>query len=1122
MGYVDERFRAARKRLHDAGPVIERSPHGGTLPASFAQRRLWFLDHYQPDSRAYHVPAVFRLDGPLRIDVLRETLLRLVGTHESLRTRFEETGGDLVQIVDAVDDRADIELPVTDLEHLGADEARRRFADAVAAQHQPAFDLCRGPLLRAELFRFSDTEHRLFLNAHHIVVDGWSLGLLARQLVTYYAALASGAEPVIEPEPLQYADFTRWQRERLTEERLDSEVEHWRATLAGVPDLELPTDRPRPPVRTERGGRLWFDVPAELGKLAAELATRAGATPFAVLLAVYQLLLHRYSRQDRFAVGTPVAGRAEPELAGLVGYLANTVVLTSDYRPGQTFLDYLDHVRDGALTAFEHQELPFELLVERLRPARDPGRTPIFQALFALQNLPPFDRFATGDLTVSALPPSGDVAKFDLALYLHGEPEAGLRGELEYSADLFTAATAQRMAAQYLTLLSTALEEPEAPAGTLDVLPAEQKAELLVRNNDRLAGYPDGTIHGLFEQCALRSPDAVAVWTREEEVRYGELDRRANQLAQHLLALGVRPGQRIGVCLPRSPELIVALLAVLEAGCTYVPLDPEHPAERMAMIVEDTDPAALVTEQSLRTRFVAREARIVCVDSEREAIAARPGHGTGIEVDSRTVAYVLFTSGSTGRPKGVEVEHRSAVNFLAGARELLGFQPGEAMLAIATACFDASIAEFWLPLSAYGRVALATADDARDGSRLMRVLDDSGARLLQATPATWRMLIDAGWQGTPGLTVLSTGEALSAPLAAELRRRAETVWNIGGPTETTVWASGAVVDSDEPPVTFGGPVPNARLYVLDENLRPVPVGVPGELYIGGAGLARGYRGRGGLTAERFVADPFAGTEGVPPGQRLYRSGDLVRWLPGGHLEHLGRVDRQVKIRGNRIELGEIEHALRAHPLLAEAAVVVRGAGEDAELAGFVVVQGDRGDTVPTADELRRFLAGRVPGYMVPVTLDAVDALPLNTNGKVDRGALTRTATSTPLPNAPLSEPPATRTERAVAAIWCGVLGVERVGAGDNFFELGGHSFTALDVQRRVRDELGRDLAVVTLFQHPTVRALAAHLDAEGGEDPAASAGTGPAAGRPRPRRREDVRVRSRRRPAQRRTEEEFE
>ncbi|HEV7519437.1 MAG TPA: amino acid adenylation domain-containing protein, partial [Thermoanaerobaculia bacterium] len=1039
-----------------------------------------------PGSVAYNIPLPVHLTGALEPAVLAAVLGEVVRRHEVLRTAFPAIAGRPTQVIAPP---CGLALPVVDLAGLPGETRAAETARLMAADAALPFDLARGPLLRAAFLRRAAAEHTLLLDLHHIISDGWSTGVLVREVAALYTALAAGRPSPLPELAVQYADFALWQRGWLAGEVLAGELGYWRERLSGAPRvLDLPLDRPRPAVSAgtaDRAGRLRRQLPGSLGRGLRQLGREAGreATLFMVLLAAWSAFLARISGQEEVVVGAAVANRTHRETEGLLGFFVNTLALRTDLTGDPEFALLLGRVRQATLADYAHQDLPFERLVGEVAGERSLSHSPLFQVLLILQEAPA-ERLELPGLTLEALPVVGEAAKFDLSLAFVETP-AGLDGFWEYRASLFDATTVARFAAAFTTLLAGAVERPAARLSELPLLGAVEAHQLVVEWNDGWVAYPGADfVHERFAARVAAAPDAVAVGVSGVVVTYGELDARAGRLAGHLRRLGIRPESLVGIYVERSPAMVVGLLAILKAGGAYLPLDPSYPPERLAFMVADAGVRVLLTERRLAASVPAGADRIVLVDDLLEPAAQARGIAARSGLTPDHPAYVIYTSGSTGRPKGVTVPHRALANFLAAMAGRPGLAAGETLLAVTTLSFDIAGLELFLPLLVGGRIELVTREVASSGDLLAAALATSGAAALQATPATWRMLLDSGWQGDGELKALCGGEALPRDLADRLLGSAAALWNLFGPTETTVWVTAEPVAAAPGPVVIGRPIANTEIHLLSPALAPAPVGVPGELYIGGVALARGYRGRPDLTAERFLPDPFGGL-GQRPGARLYRTGDLARRLPDGRIEHLGRLDTQVKIRGFRIELEEVEAALAAHPGVRQAVVVaVPGPGGDRRLIAYLVSAGEPASPAPAEShgdlgrELRTLLAARLPGYMLPAALVWLAALPLTPSRKVDRKALPALAWEGE--GEAVYVAPRTPVEELVAAIWGEVLEVERVGAEDNFFTLGGHSLLATRVISRVRQAFGIDLPLRSLFEATTVATFARRIESARG------------------------------------------
>jgi amino acid adenylation domain-containing protein len=1051
----------------DPLPPLVPVPRGADLPLSFGQQRLWFLAALEPDSPAYNMPGAVRLRGPLRVAALSASLAAIVDRHEALRTSFRAVEGVPFQ---EVLPRVDTALPLLDLAALPA-AVREHSAQAIAAaESRRPFALSRWPLFRTLLLRLREDDHLLLITLHHVVSDGWSQGVLVRELSALYGALSEGRAPVLPPLPVQYADFAVWQLAWLQGERLEAQLAYWRRALGGEPvALDLPLDRPRPPRRTYRGARLDVRVPAEPSLALLRRSRAEGGTPFMGLLALFAAELGRHSGQARIQVGSPIANRQVPELEELIGFFVNTLVFRVDLTGDPSFSTLLGRVRQVALGAYAHQDVPFELVVDDLQPERDLSRSPLFQTMFILQNAPAAELDLPGaSLAVAEL--DNGTAKFELTLSLE-EVGGLLLGWLEYNSDLFDRVTVERFSAHCQNLVAAAAERPGEPLSSLTLLGPAERAQLVVEWNDSRADLPgEPFVHTLVRAQAKRAPDALAVSAPDGHLTYGELAARSNRLAHVLSIAGVGPDVPVGIFAGRSLEAVVGLLGILTAGGAYLPLDPLYPAARLAMMLADAGAPVVVAQEHLAAALPEHRARVVPLGA---AAAGAVGQGQAgdlaVPLLPEHVAYTLFTSGSTGRPKGVQVLHRGLANVLlamAAGPVALG---GRTVLSVTTLSFDIAGVEIFLPLSTGGRVVLADRETVLDGLLLAAAAEREQATLLQATPTTWRMLVESGWQGKADLAAITGGEALTDDLGERLRARVAVLWNGYGPTETAIYSIQHRVAAGRGGVSIGRPVANGSIHLLDRGLATVPIGVAGEICIGGSGIARGYAGRPDLTAERFIPDPVSGE----PGARLYRTGDLASRRPDGRIDYLGRIDHQVKLRGFRIELPEIEAALESHPAVEQAVVVLdRTLGEPAGDPRLVAFLAAPGPDAPAAGELRALLRGRLPDYMIPSLFVRLDALPLTPNGKVDRRALPLPVAAPEGEREPAAAVPQSPVEEVLAGIFARVLERERIDVTDDFFDLGGHSLLATRVISRVNADLSVDLPVRSLFEAPTVAGLA--------------------------------------------------
>jgi len=1049
---------------------IARRPRPDRIPLSFAQQRLWLLDQLEPGSASYNLPVGVWLRGTLRDDLMERCVCDLVARHETLRTRYVAEEGAPRQIIEP-----HVDVPMRRADVSGRPEEQRMEAALALAgeEGRQPFNLVTGPVVRALLIRLSASEHLLIINFHHVAMDGWSLSIFYRELAEIYGAyLAEAPSPLQEPA-LQYADFAMWQREWLQGEVLDKQLAYWLETLGAaplgedgkrgvtsLPVLELPSDRPRAAVHSSSGGVVRVTIPRELVSAARQLSGKEGVTLFMIFLSALEVVLYRYSGQSDFLVGSGIANRTRQEIEQVLGCFVNTLPLRADLSGNPTFRELVGRVRESTLGAYAHQDLPVERLVEELNVERSLSQLSIFQVMLFFQNQPSATVKLPGltiDIAEMDLVNTG-TARSDLAFFVADEAGA-LDMLIEYSSELFDASTVRRLGEHLINLLRGAVASPDARIAELPLLHAREREELL-SHRATVAPFPRVTMQRLFEEQVARTPEAPAIAFEGRSVSYRQLNARANALALELQARGARPGQLVGLFAERGIEMVVTLLGILKSGAAYLPLDPSYPADRLAFMIADGGAGLIVTQKHTARDLPPGQAALVYVDAHQAVDEHAPNVDGSATADD--VAYVIFTSGSTGKPKGVRIPHKGAVNFLLAMLREPGLSAGDVVCAITTLSFDISVLELFLPLIAGAKVVIGDRATASDGVRLGRFIADCGATIVQATPASWRMLLDSGWEGRPGLKVLCGGEPLTRELADRLLDRVAELWNVYGPTETTVWATVDRVERGAP-ITVGRPIRNMRMYIVDANLQLVPDGVPGELLIGGVGTGYGYLGRPDLTSDRFIADPFATTAG----ERLYRTGDVARWRHDGRIEILGRSDNQVKIRGFRIELGEIESALREHAAVKQAVVMAReDRPGDRRLVAYVVPHAE----APQVNDLRVHLRGTLPDYMVPAAFVMLGKLPISPNGKVDRRAL-------PAPELADIETatyvaPRTPEEEQLAQIWQEVLGLERVGIEDDFFALGGHSLLAAQLIARVSRVFGGDVPLRRLFEAPTVATFA--------------------------------------------------
>jgi amino acid adenylation domain-containing protein len=1041
---------------------IERAGRDQPLVLSFAQERMWLLHQLRPASPAYNMPIALRVRGPLNVHALEWGLGEIVRRHKVLRARFpEQNGKPTLQI--AEDEQFHLQLC-----NLGANRAVEDLQRLSAEEALAPFDLRNGPL-RTRLWRLSEEDHVLLVTMHHIVSDGWSTGIIVRELNELYRSCLEGKESPLPDLQLQYSDFAAWQRKWLQGEVLEFQLEYWRRQLEGIEALELPTDRPRPAVLGDSGASLSFQLSEDLTRQLKEMGKREGATLFMCLLAAFQVMLSKYTGQQDIAVGTAVANRNRTETEGLIGFFVNTLVLRTSLDGSPTFREILKRVRNVALEAYQHQDVPFEKLVAELAPERDLTRAPLFQVMLVLQNTEQQDLCLPG-VEVTRIDCGEHVAKFDLMLAFD-EKQGAITGAYTYACDLFERQSVNRFVEHLLASLAGMISNPDSPVSELCLLNDSERQQVLVEWNSTHAAYPERCVHELFEEQVRSTPAAIAVVHGGQSLSYADLSRRANQLGHFLRRKGVGAELRVGICMDRSLDMIVAMLAVWKAGGAYVPLDPAYPHERLILMVEDSQAAILLTERRWADQLPACRAEVVCLEEKMADVAAEASENVEISVGPWNLAYVIYTSGSTGRPKGVAIEHRSASMLMHWARDTFSAENMRGVLASTSICFDLSVFEIFAPLSWGGTSILA--------KNALALPETTGnVTLVNTVPSAMAELVRMNGIPASVRTVNLAGEALHRSLVDQIHqlKNVQYLYNLYGPSEDTTYSIFIELKKEEHGVVpIGRPLPNTQAYVLDDGYQPVPTGARGELYLGGAGLARGYLGRPELTADRFVPSPFS----EAGGERLYRTGDLVRWRDDGNLEFLGRIDHQVKLRGYRIELGEVEAAILAIPKVEQATVMLCGEDSQKFLVAYVVADQQAG---LSGNSLRGHLKGELPDYMVPSAFVMLETLPLTPNGKIDRKALPApTITSETEYVAPSNE-----KEEILCAIFAEVLEVEKVGMGDNFFRLGGHSLLATQVVSRVRSLFNIELPLQAVFEAPTVSELLLKIEdygLQGAESP---------------------------------------
>jgi amino acid adenylation domain-containing protein len=1031
-----------------------------TFPASFSQQRLWFLHQWNPEHSHYTTPLLVSIDGIWQQEAFEKSLDEIVKRHEILRTTFAVVEDQLMQVV-----APHLRLPLSllDRQHVPQQEWETETQRVAKQAAQQAFDLTQGPLIRATLVQFAEEKHCLIVVAHQIIFDSWSTGVFLQEFSALYQAHLADRPARVLTLPIQYSDFTLQQQEWLHQDTFVPHLAYWKQFLQEAPTtLELPTNRSHALNVTNRGGIYPFALSRELTNALKALSQQQEVSLSAPLLAAFAALLYRYTGQQDLSIGTYSAERSWPRTAELIGNFVNTLALRADLTGNPSFQELVERMHSMMRTAFTHADVPFEYVMKELQPERNAGQNTLFQVLFALE---PASPALPSGWNVQPISVETGSARCDLSLILTEYPE-GLQGYFEYRSDLFDPATIERMAGHWLTLLEAAVAHPGEQLTTLPILTERERHQLLVEWNATQATYPrDTPLHQLIEEQVERTPNAIAVSFGDQRLTYRELNQQANRLAHYLREKGVGPDVLVGIFVERSLEMVVGLLGILKAGGAYVPIDPTYPAERIAVMLSDAQVPALVTQERLVSRLPEHTATIIRLDADANVLEQQSATNPTSLVEPHNLAYVIFTSGSTGRPKGVQIIHRAVVNFLVSMSKQPGLTAEDKLLAVTTLSFDIAGLEIYLPLIMGAQVVIVSTATASDGPALAQILTRERVTVMQATPITWRILLGTEWQGSKQLRIFCGGEALPPDLAQQLLPKVGALWNLYGPTETTIWSAAWEIKPEESPISIGRPIANTEFYLLDPQLQLVPVGVPGELFIGGDGLACGYLHREALTNERFIKHPFSNDASA----RIYRTGDLAYYQPDGTVVVIGRLDHQVKVRGFRIELGEIEAVLSEHPRVQQAVVVVREETPgDKRLVAYVVAHAEQ---QPTIDELHQQVQKRLPAYMVPSAFMIMETFPLTPNGKIDRRAL-------PAPDTSRTEKestfvaPKTFLQQQLVTIWEDLLQVHPIGIRDNFFELGGQSLLAMRLINRIKQASGKELPLSTLFAGATIEQVA--------------------------------------------------
>ncbi|NEP33691.1 amino acid adenylation domain-containing protein [Moorena sp. SIO3B2] len=1066
------------KTQESVASSIQRISREQVIPLSFAQQRLWFIEKMGLSSNAYNMPLILHLVGKLDYIALEKSINQIIARHETLRTTFSEINGTPGQIIKSY---FELELPIIDLTGLTPSQQTTKLQQLLQQENEQIFNLEVDPPIRAQLFQLGTTENILQITLHHIASDGWSLTVLPKELSAIYTATLEDKASPLPSLPIQYADFAVWQRNYLQAQTLETQLSYWKQKLQNLPQLQLPKDHPRPPVQTFNGAGIPINIPAALTSKVKQLTQNQGTTLFMTLLAVFKVLLSRYSGQEGIAVGSPIANRNRSEIEGLIGFFVNSLVMYTDLGGDPSFTEVLNRVKQTALEAYGHQDIPFEKLVEELQPERSLSQSPLFQVMFAVQQS-------------EILKPSFSLPNLEVGWYEEVEAEMTVRTDMElhlwpvgeeikgfcaYNRDLFEPQTISRMVSHYENLLSALVETPEQPISKLPLMKEAELDQILVEWNNTKTDYPkDKCIHQLFEEQVQKNPDAVAIVFEEQKLTYSQLNCKANQLANYLQKLGVVPEMLVGICVERSVEMVVGLLSILKAGGAYVPLDPNYPKERLNYMVEDAQLSILLTQEKWQHHLSETIASVICLDTDEEIISQQSQQMPENQVTANHLAYVIYTSGSTGKPKGVTIPHQGVVRLICN-NNYVQLEPTDRVAQVSNTSFDAATFEIWGALLHGAVVVVITKSLLLSPQEFVNYIKQEKITTLFLTTALFNQLAYSVPEAFSNLkNLLFGGEAVDPKSVKQVvdQGAPERLLHVYGPTENTTFSSWYKVTEVLEGATnlpIGKPISNTQIYILDSQLQPVPIGVPGELHIGGDGLATGYHNRPELTAEKFISNPFDKSQAT----RLYKTGDLARYLPDGNIEFIARIDHQVKIRGYRIETGEIETVLNSYPQVQKTVVVAREDNSGNKgLVAYLVLESETPEVSDTEkiEKMKQYLKQGLPEYMIPSRFVLLSQLPLTPNGKVDRKAL-------PVPDVASSVSteyvaPQTETQKVLAEIWAEVLGIEKVGIHDNFFELGGHSLLATQVVSRIQQAFEKEVTLQDLFESPTITDIAQNLE----------------------------------------------
>lgn len=1029
------------------------------LPLSRSQQRLWFISRLYPDNPVYHIVMGLQATGTLDRYAMERAFKALLERHEALRTSFYEKSGTPFARIHSASEWVSDFIDLSDFPNASEEALRLAKLDA---RRPFAFEA--SPLFRVTIFRISKQNHLILIVVHHIVADGWSLGILANEFAEFYAANVANRQPILSPITFQYRDYVQW--ELTSGQKLAADqMPYWLKQLHGpLPVVELPGDYKRPSVQTFSGHRLASNIDSALAERIGALCRASGTTPFMLLFAAFNILISRYTGLDDLLIGTATSNRQRQEVMPLVGFFINNLVLRTNLSGSPRFIDLLHRVKEIAFSAYAHQDMPFDLLVERIAPERGLGHSPLIPIMFTLQNVPMSGIVLPG-LETTPVQIDPGIARADLAVEIWPQAK-GFRCEFEYNSDLFDEPTIRQMQSAFIQSLQAVVSNPEMQISQVPLLLDSERRLLLEDwNKTERPSPPYSSFPAWFRAQAAMCPDTIALAMGSKGMTYAELDSESDRYAEIFSAQGAKRGVVVGIYLLRSHEMVITLLAILKSGATYLPLDPAFPSQRIEYLLADARVELIVTHSSLSASLTSFSAKTIHVDQTIDT----PKAAISEEISGEDIAYLIYTSGSTGAPKGTQVPHRALTNLLASMLKEPGLTHGDTLIAITTLSFDIAALELLGPLVCGAKVVIASREQTIDPIQLAELIATSSATVMQGTPSTWRMLAEAGWMGDSNLRMWCGGEALTPELSESLLSRGRELWNLYGPTETTIWSAAHLVKSGENPILIGHPIANTTMYILDSHQKLVPLGVPGELYIGGRGVARGYLNLPELTASHFVADPFTSATD----QKMYRTGDLARYRRDGQIQLLGRTDHQIKLRGHRIEIGEIEVVLERHPEIVQAVISVVGEGFNQQLVAFVKYAGQEQHDA----KMRNWLQEQLPEYMVPSVWVPLAEIPLTPNGKIDRKRL-RDEFSSMRPVAKTVVSPGNQVEFDLVAIWKDVLGLPEVSVRDNFFDIGGHSLLLIRVHSEIRERLDAEIAVVDLFRYPTIESLSRWLVAK--------------------------------------------